>query len=208
MRRLINTYSIVILAWCLAFECSCVGLKKTRHTTKVTSPGESTEERRFDSLDLTQDQEIIPLKYPVSGNIQGKQDTVESEPALSETATGQNVELPGAVDTLNSQAFRIQIFTSKLYGEARRAMTVAEEIFDRPIFLDYEVPYFKVRAGNFARREDAEDYLQKVKAAGYPNAWVVMVNVNVKELPPLYPEGTPQLLEDSTDYQGNKGPDD
>ncbi len=208
MKRLVNTCSIVVLAWCLAFGCSCIGPKKTRHTTKVTSPGESTEERRFNPLDLPQDREVVPLEYPVSGNIQGKQDTVESKSVLSEMATVRNVELPGAVDTLNSQAFRIQIFTNKLYGEARQAMTVAEEIFDRPIFLDYEVPYFKVRAGNFAHREDAEDYLQKVKAAGYPNAWVVMVNVNVKELPPLYPEGTPQILEDSTDYQGNKGPDD
>ncbi|MBU0984142.1 MAG: SPOR domain-containing protein, partial [candidate division Zixibacteria bacterium] len=86
----------------------------------------------------------------------------------------------------NNQAFRVQIFTSKLYNDARQALRVAEEIFDRQLYIDYEVPYFKVRVGSFDTRDAAEAYQLKAKAAGYGNAWVVLVTVGVVEAAPLY----------------------
>ena len=52
------------------------------------------------------------------------------------------------------------------------------------------------------------DYQQKAKAAGYPEAWVVMVNVGVAKPVPLYPEGTPPALEDSVKYEEGLGPHD
>jgi hypothetical protein len=183
-------------------------LYKSKGEAKAPPPGESTEQRRFDPLDLPQDEEVVPLKYPQSGDIHGKVDTAESESPFYESTSSYFVGLPDAIDTLNNQAFRVQIFTSKLYGEARQMMTIAEEIFDRIVFLDYEVPYFKVRVGNFALREEAEDYLPKVKTAGYTNAWLVLVNVAVKEPSLLYPEGTPPLFEDSVENQEDMVPDD
>lgn len=197
MKKLVGICSIVALALCFAFWCGCAGPQKTTDETKAPPSGEPTDERRFEPLDLPQDLEVVPLKHPRGGDIHGKVDAVESQPVSQKAANGRVVDLPGAIDTLNSQAFKVQIFTSKLYGEARRAVTVAEEIFDRAVFLDYEVPYFKVRVGSFAQREDAENYLQRVKAAGYPNAWVVMVNVGVKEPAPLYPEGTRSVSQNS-----------
>ncbi len=111
------------------------------------------------------------------------------------------------IDTLNNQAFRVQILTTKVYGEARTALRVAEEIFDRPVFMDYEVPYFKLRVGNFAERETAENYQQRAKAAGYTKAWVVVVTVGVEEPAPLY-ETLPATVGDSLDYEYDQGQDD
>ena len=111
------------------------------------------------------------------------------------------------IDTLNNQAFRVQILTTKVYGEARTALRVAEEIFDRPVFMDYEVPYFKLRVGNFAEREIAENYQQRARAAGYTNAWVVVVTVAVEEPAPLY-EISPATAGDSLDYEHGSGQDD
>ncbi len=110
-------------------------------------------------------------------------------------------------DSVNGQAYRIQLYTSKLYGEARHELRVAQEIFDRPVFLDYEVPYYKIRVGSFADRDKADEYLQRVKAAGYSTAWVVIVNVGVKEAAPLYRDTAPVQDIDTTynDDQNGEG---
>ena len=146
------------------------------------------DDRGFDALELPQDREVVPSLYPREGIIHGKQvlvDVLPEEENLDSTVVTETPSTATA-DLLNGQAYRVQLFTSKLYGEAKDAAVVAEEIFDRPVYLDYEVPYFKVRVGSFAERDDAESYQMKAKAAGYTDAWVVMVNLGVKEVAPLY----------------------
>jgi len=153
-------------------------------------PAESglVDPRGFDPLELSRDREVVPSKYSRTGEIIGKQVIVEAEPSdagMDSTESDLVVPVP-QVDTLNNQVYRVQVFTSRVYGDARRAARVAEEIFDQPVYVEYEVPNYKVRVGGFVDRYDAEDYRQKAKAAGYRNAWVVMVNVGIKEVAPLY----------------------
>ena len=146
------------------------------------------DDRGFDPLELPQDREVVPALYPREGIIHGKQVLVDVQPEqeISDSTVVSEAPATATADLLNGQAYRVQLFTSKLYGEAKDAVAVAEEIFDRPVSLDYEVPYFKVRVGSFADRDDAESYQMKAKAAGYTDAWVVMVNLGVKEVAPLY----------------------
>jgi hypothetical protein len=206
MKKLISICSLLILGFGFILFSGCSRPQKPGNETKEADSGDPGY--RFDPLDLSQDMEIVPQKYPQSGEIGGQLEAVELEAATDVTVTRPVVGLPDAIDTLNHQAYRVQLFTSKLYGEARQVLRVAQEIFDRPVFLDYEVPYFKVRVGSFSDREDAEDYQQRVKAAGYPEAWVVMVNVGVAKPASLYPEGTPPALEDSVMYEEGFGPHD
>ena len=206
MKRLISICSLLTLGFGFVLFSGCSRPQKPSDETQEADSG--ARDHRFDPLDLSQDLEIVPQKDPKSGEIGRQLNTVDYEAPTDYTATDRAVGLPDAIDTLNHQAYRVQLFTSKLYGEARQVLRVAQEIFDRPVFLDYEVPYFKVRVGSFSDREDAEDYQQRAKAAGYPEAWVVMVNVGVTKPAPLYPEGTPPALEDSVDYEEGFGPND
>ncbi len=84
------------------------------------------------------------------------------------------------------ESYRIQLYTSKTYGPAVRELNIASEVFDHSTRLDYEVPYYKVRVGDFATRDEAEKYLPAVKAAGYSTAWTVKVNLNIKTLESMY----------------------
>ncbi len=169
-------------------------------------PSGRVDERGFDPLELPQDSEILPLKYPESGIVTGKQSLIGIEPSESRLDDSRLMieDSPEAVDSLANQAYRVQIFTSKLFGEARQAARIAEEIFDRPVFVDYEVPYFKVRVGSFSSRGRADTYRQKVRAVGYTNAWVVMVNVNVKQVNGLYDEPLELPLIPDTVLQENE----
>jgi len=206
MKRLVSICSILTLGFGLVLFSDCSRPQKPSDETQEADSRD--RDYRFNPLDLSQDLEIVPQKYPQSGEIGGQLEAAEFETPTDVTATSHIVGFPDAIDTLNHQAYRVQLFTSKLYGEARQALRVAQEIFDRSVFLDYEVPYFKVRVGSFSDREEAEDYQQKAKAAGYPEAWVVMVNVGVTKPVPLYPESTPPALEDSVKYEEDSGAND
>ena len=163
--------------------------------------------RGFDPLELPQDSENVPARHPRTDPIIGRQAIVEVEdtPAAGDSTTALP---PGTtvMDSSNSQAYRVQLLSSRVYKEARDGARVAEEIFDQPVYVDYEVPNYKVRVGNFADRPAAEDYLQRARAAGYANAWVAVVNLRVREVAPLYeqpPVGAPPPPTVPPDSTGN-----
>ncbi|MCP4684255.1 MAG: SPOR domain-containing protein [bacterium] len=186
--------ALIVLVGLLA---SCAQPPTGVEETRPGEPSTVGDARGFDPLELPQDREIIPAKYPRAGNISGQQALVAAEAGSGEedTALMALENFTREVDTVNSQAFRVQIYTSKLYGEARASARVAEEIFDQQVYVDYQVPNFKVRVGDFASRDNAESYAQRAKAAGFTSAWVVMVNIEVREASPLYDDLTDFLLE-------------
>jgi cell division septation protein DedD len=200
-KRNITLSSAGLIAGLLIFlVAACMGPQKKQVDISETPVETAVDSRGFDPLELPADNEIISQTHPRTGEIRGKTLLVDSDTSAAAEKSAQITNLPDQVDTLNSQAYRIQVFTSKLYGEARQAVRIAEEIFDRPVYIDYEVPNFKVRVGSFANREDAEDYLPRVRAAGYSTGWVVMVNVAVKQAAPLYEDEYPYQFEDTTYY--------
>lgn len=93
-------------------------------------------------------------------------DTVASEPA---TATA-------VVD-----GFRIQVFASADRDVAQNARAVAAERLGMPAYLDLEGGVYKVRVGDFARREDAAAALATVRSQNYIDAWIVPARVNVPQ---------------------------
>lgn len=179
MSKLASIFSLIGLSL-ITLSIGCGGPKANISQHDPDSRQEA--DRRFDPLELEEDLAVIPNLHPRGGVLEGR---YESNLLVSDSADSLELVYPirpsETVDTLYSQAFRVQLFTSKLYGEAKHAVRVAEEIFDHSVYLDYEVPYYKVRVGSFAQRDDAEDYQQRVRAAGYSNAWVVLVNVKASE---------------------------
>lgn len=191
-----NIYSVLGLGFLILIS-SCQRRPEATEEEAGRTPPAETDSRGYDPLELPEDKEVVPEAHPKSGRITGQSGLVEVSDASPDSALATISPEPVEIDSLSGQAFRVQLFTSKVYGEARSATVVAEEIFDRPVFLDYEVPYFKVRVGNFTDREKAEAYLMRVKAAGYPDAWVVAVNIKVKETSSMYDEPLELPLLDS-----------
>ncbi|MCK4460154.1 MAG: SPOR domain-containing protein [candidate division Zixibacteria bacterium] len=205
MTKRASIFSLLITALWLIWGAGCILPQRGGEESSPDAGTIPEELARYDPLESSQDRQVVPSAYPSDQpiNAGGSQQEIRDE------ATGDTgyLNLIEPIDTLNNQAFRVQILTTKVYGEARTARRVAEEIFDRPVFMDYEVPYFKLRVGNFAEREAAENYQQRAKAAGYTNAWVVVVTVGVEEPTPLY-ETSPATVGDSLDYEHDQGQDD
>jgi hypothetical protein len=172
MNRLAGTYSI--LAGVLMVAISAFGVDKKPSkpvaTARVAPPVGAPA---VDPLGLPADLELITTKSPQAGVIG------TGTPKTGEATAAGTLK----VSTL---VFRVQIYTAQGFADARKAAQVAEEIFDQPVHIDYEIPNFKVRVGDFAMREDANDYRRLALSMGYANPWVVSVTVGVNEAAPLY----------------------
>jgi hypothetical protein len=146
--------------------------------TKQADPRAGASKDKYLPLDQPEDFVIIPSAVSIfpsnDTSLAGSKDGTLT-PAADNTS-----------DQAVAQAFRIQLFTSKEYGPAFREKTIAVEVFNQPVIMDYEVPYYKVRVGNFATREEAEKYLPMAREAGYKTAWVVKAYVNIRALEDVY----------------------
>ena len=153
---------------------------------------EEKSKTRFDPLGLPQDTVIVTVRN--SAAEVKYQQRLKGSPSARQTASSDSAEL---ADSLNHQIYRVQLLTADSYSDARKAQAVAEEIFDQSLSLNYDLPYYKLRVGEFATKAEADAYLLKAKAAGYANAWVVLANVGIKELKPLYDNATPSAKPDT-----------
>lgn len=78
------------------------------------------------------------------------------------------------VEEQTMQGFRVQLFSSQRIDEATIAkQTAMQTIVTDSLYIIYDPPNYKVRAGDFATRLDANRALSAIIQKGYPDAWVV-----------------------------------
>lgn len=154
-----------------------------------TAEGRPSRKTLHEPMGMPEDYENVPAEYPLA----------MASDSAADSAGSPTIPSSDSADSARTsyESYRIQLFTSNTYGPAVREMNIAWEVFDREVHLDYEVPYYKVRVGDFATRDDAEKYLPAAKEAGYRNAWVVRVTINVQTLEDIYGEDIPPLIDSS-----------
>lgn len=197
MRKPRNIYRLSLFLFLIVFVMGCPASRKKPPEEVRDEESQAIDSRGYDPLELPRDREVVPEKISQTGVITGISPVGTADTLDTDSTVLDYVTPPVELDTLNNQVFRIQLFTSKLYSEARHEVEIAEEIFDQPVYLDYEVPYFKVRVGNFSSRLAAEEYQQTARTAGYSNAWAVVVNIDIEQTEPLY-EDVPEITLDRT----------
>lgn len=148
----------------------------------------------YDPLATPADREVVPEVYPV---------TVAVVPDGGDSLVGLPDQTFNAFDSTAleispTEVFRVQVFTSRLYTEATAERVLAEEIFNLPVHLDYEVPYYKLRVGDFLTRDDAEEMISEIRSIGYRNAWVARVVLRIRQAPEFDLSDEPILPVDSS----------
>ena len=74
--------------------------------------------------------------------------------------------------------YRVHLFFANGYGAQEKANAVKKSFENAypniPVYIVYEAPYFKVRAGDFRMNEKNKAYQLKLRIAGqFPNSWIV-----------------------------------
>jgi hypothetical protein len=194
-RRSICNFALPAILAPVLLSCAV----QPRYTDQpAESVAQDALELRLDPLGLPQDTAIVTVPNSAAEK-KLLHEIRAAHQAQEQLGPGSSLLL----DSLNNQVYRVQLLTVDSYSDARRALAVAEEIFDLPVALTYDQPYYKLRVGEFPAKSEADAYLLKAKSAGYPNAWVLLTNVGVRELRPMYegnsPAAPPDTLPDSHD---------
>ena len=95
------------------------------------------------------------------------------------------------------QGFRVQAFSSTNIDDARAKKQDLELLFPGEWFyLEYDSPSYKIRAGNFVNRFEADRFARAMIEKGLPDAWTVPEKVYAaigrRPLPPPPPAPEPQ----------------
>ena len=69
--------------------------------------------------------------------------------------------------------YRVQLFASQYYSDAGYEKEVAEDVFEEPVYLVYDVPYYKILMGNCTDRGSGRRLLEHARSLGYDNGWLV-----------------------------------
>ena len=151
MRFLLLTASVLLL--------NCSGSKESNRS----DDSEFTEELRkyeatFQPSEFTPD--LIELFKKEKQSI-----SLEGDVPPAEVAVDTAAFVPG---------FRVQVFSSQDIDEANSTMAEMQGLFLYEWFyLVYDPPTYKIRAGNFQTRFEADRFVTQLASRGYPDAWVV-----------------------------------
>lgn len=89
---------------------------------------------------------------------------------------------PAAPEPALIDGFRVQVFAS---GDRDIAANAAREVQERlriPTYIDLDAGMYKVRAGDFATRAEADQALPGIRK-DYPDAWVVASKIRATQRP-------------------------
>ncbi len=100
-----------------------------------------------------------------------------------------NKRLEAVLDTMYSQnkaikyinGYRIQLYVGNTRGEAEAAKAYIYQMFPDLIpYVSYSQPTYRVKAGDFMYRADAEQYLDQIRQQ-YPSSVILADRVEIKK---------------------------
>lgn len=94
--------------------------------------------------------------------------------------------------------FRVQLVATSSIDEVNARKTQAEEAFPGEwYYIEFDPPTYKLRAGNFQTRFEADRFARMLAARGFGDAWTVPERVFLSPPPPPPPAKTQAAPPDS-----------
>ena len=82
---------------------------------------------------------------------------------------------------LISEGFRVQILATRYFEYADSlAISISNQIADS-VYVEFEVPNYKVRVGDFIHRDSAESLQQELLNMGYKSAWILRSRITAQK---------------------------
>lgn len=153
-----------------AFVFAAIGCSQIKGRFGGSDDSAQREEPLADSsiavIDFDTEYFLVPEKIPEKTGTHARRAQVDWE--TIDSLRRANPE----VDSVTS-IFRVQLFASQYYSEAGFQKEIAEATFDDPVYLVYDVPYYKVLMGNYTSRVAGERRLRHAHSYGFENGWLV-----------------------------------
>ena len=146
----------------------CAAASKDVHVMVNPDPKPKAEqqEQKFDPSIVTRDPWIVQYR------VQSAQ-TLTSTDMKGESGSEKNAEE-------SAIGYRVQLFSTTDYHAALEFRDNAGLSITDNVYLDYEQPYYKVRVGNYADQESAEEAKMAARDLGFRDAWVIRTRILLK----------------------------
>jgi len=182
---MIQSPSRVILSALLctffALGCGSAGLKSERAVSGIKSVPENINPFALgDEFALTGNStRPLPEKKTIlapkieTAPVQEPERRIETPPR--DTSTLRTTEMPSNVSEV--MGFRVQIGFFSQESDAQEFARKAESRVKDNVYIVYKAPFFRVRAGDFKTREEADDSVRYLKSIGYKRSWWIRTTI-------------------------------
>jgi hypothetical protein len=140
--------------------------KSKPETRQAPAPAQAVQNEDFDPLNLKAPEFRIPRKPAIE-----KSDTVSVSTPTSASVDTSWQTVPG---------YQVQLLQTEDAKLARSSVRDAIITLNVDVEMIYEAPYYKIRAGRFVNRYDAEQLQNLASEKGYVNCWVVRTQVKMR----------------------------
>ncbi|MDZ7291204.1 MAG: SPOR domain-containing protein [candidate division KSB1 bacterium] len=166
--------TFLTLSLMLGLIVGCGSTKKATRAEKSTPVKETRQSQTAGQAVLNEDFDPMTLKAPEfripSRQVVQKKETLNlATPSVAADTSWQTV--PG---------YQVQLLQTEDAKLARETAREAIVTLVTEVEITYEAPYYKVRAGRFTNRYDAEQLQNLATEKGYVNCWVVRTQVKVR----------------------------
>ncbi len=163
------------------------GCSTSRHATDDRDRDAAEEVRAAEATFRPSDHDPVQAAAPTA--LPFPTDTARTEPT-------NTPELPASGEM--TQGYRVQAFATRNIDEAQVKKVELEGLFPGEWFyLDYASPSYKIRAGNFTTRFEADRFARMMIEQGFPEAWVVpervFKNIGRRPVQPPQPSEQPEV---------------
>lgn len=156
--------------FCILFFTGCAVTLHQKKTDE-TVPEDSTE------TSPGEDKNRPAIQYTFLDTLnQGNELQLTDEPGDKQSDRVKNAGM--STPTLSGTRYRVQLLASSRIETVREKKKEVEKNIREPVVIGYEAPYYKLYAGDFLKRQDAQALLPKLKRLGYQDAWVVATKVS------------------------------
>ena len=183
LARPIKYASLPLLLLALSLSLGCSGAKSTTRTEPARvektpeekpqptqSPASTAyvaQNEDFDPLLLKAPEFRIARKPTALKRV----DTLKISPAVAAKVDTSWQTVPG---------YQVQLLQTEDAKQARATVREAVLALNVEVETFYEAPYYKIRAGRFVNRYDAEQLQNLATDKGYVNCWVIRTQIKVR----------------------------
>lgn len=172
-------FLVLVLLLPLLLNMGCSGAKSTsRNEPTRSEKAPEAKPPQAASAYVAQNEDFDPqsLKAP-EFRIARKQAVLKKIDTLKISSS-----LPAKVDTSWQivPGYQVQLLQTEDAKQARATVREAVLALNVEVETFYEAPYYKIRAGRFVNRYDAEQLQNLATDRGYANCWVVRTQIKVR----------------------------
>lgn len=103
-----------------------------------------------------------------------EEEVTEELEIIEETIEESELIIEEPIEMFSTGEYKVQLFATYDEMKANKVANDLKSNFSEEVYVEYIAPYYKVRVGHFATKEQAEGVRNSAREKGYADAFIVL----------------------------------